>query len=448
MATRKLRHTPGAVVAATAVSALLALTACSGGSSGETSSTGESTEGATVSGSLEILVSSASASDAAFEKINEMFTQEYPDVDLTFSSVDNENYPATKSSRLTAGNVDILVAQSMRDVPDYAADSTPDDVLLARAGQLLDLSDQPFMDNYTPTVVEAQSIDGKAYSVPTGLSYSTGVYYNKTLFDELGLTVPTTYSEFQDVVNALEEAGHTAIGIGGRDSWPAGLVMLGSVGSLYPTDADKSALSEKLWNNEVSLTEGTQLQVMEETAWVFEHTASNFAGTGYDEVPALFANRDVAMTFDGTWNNPTILDAVNDAFDVGYFPFPGSDDAADNQYLNGKVELTLAVAANAPNQDAALAWLDFFSQPENYAVFVEAAGYAPAQPDIDTSEFLNSIAQYTTEFHFAWDQIWIANNDAGQDAVFPFNYTAITPMGSMTAEKAAEAAQAAWSAAF
>ena len=98
MATKKLRATRlirRGVIAATALVAVTTLAACSssGGGSG-------STEKPT--GALQILVSSADASDAAFKAINAGFEKKYPDVKVTLSSVSNDNYPATKSSRLTA----------------------------------------------------------------------------------------------------------------------------------------------------------------------------------------------------------------------------------------------------------------------------------------------------------------------------------------------------------
>lgn len=444
MATKKLRATRlirRSVVAATAAVAVTALAGCAGGSAPATS-------GGAVSGDLQILVSSADASDAAFKAINAGFAKKYPDVNVKFSAVSNDNYPATKSSRLTAGNVDILVAKNVVEVPDFAKDSTSDDVLLARSGGLLDLTKEPFMKRYTPSVLEAQAIDGKQFAVPTGLSYSTGVYYNKALFKKYDLAVPTTWTELQKVMSTLKSHGVPAFGIGGKDTWPAGLAMLGAVAGEYPTVADKEALVEGLWKNTATLTDAKPLSVMEKTAAIFQNAQPNFAGTGYDQIPAGFAAGKFAMTADGTWNEPTISAAVNGAFEYGYFPLPASDNAADNALLNGKIELQLAIASGTKNKPAALAWMEYFSDPANYKQFVDLSGFSPAQPDITSSAFLTSIAQYTGTFQPAWDQKWVANNKAGQDAVYPFNYPALSPLGSSNPQQAATSAQTAWKAAF
>lgn len=444
MATKKLRSTRtiGRTIAAAGLAvAMISLASCSGNAA-------EQPTGDGISGELQILVSSAAASDAAFAAVNDAFMKKYPDVDVVLSSVSNDNYPATKSSRLTAGNVDVFVVKNLTEAPDYAADSVSDDVLLARSGGLLDLTGESFLSNYTPSVLDAQAIDGKQYAVPTGLSYSTGVYYNKQMFADAGLDVPTTWSELENVMTTLKSEGIAPFGIGGKDGWPGGLVMLGVAGGELPTTADKQDLAAALWDQSATLDSGVPLTILQKTQEVFDNAQSNFAGAGYDEIPAGFAAGDFAMTPDGTWNSPTIAAAVGDAFDFGYFPLPGGDDAADNASLNGKIELQLGVAASSKNQAAALAWLEFFSDPATYTQFVADSGFSPAQQGIDGTEFLNSIAQYTEEFQPAWEQVWIANNDAGQDAVYPFNYPALAPLGTSTPQEAADAAQSAWAAAF
>jgi len=311
----------------------------------------------------------------------------------------------------------------------------------------VDLTDYDFVKNFTPTVMDAISYNGKNYSLPTGLSYYTGVYYNKKIFEDNGLSVPTTWSEWQNAVSTLRAAGVTPLGIGGKDSWPAGLGMLASVQSLYPSTDDKRQLAEDIWGGNAQLDEGTQLEVLQRTKDLYDAADPNFAGIGYSAIPGDFATGKVAMTIDGTWNQTTIDSAVNGAFDYGYFPLPASDDAADNATLGGKVELRLVAAANGPNKDAALAYLKFFSEPENYTKFVEISGFAPAQPDIPASEFLEGLSQYTATFTPAWDTLWTPNVNAGQGALFPFNYPAIAPLGTMTVKEAAQTAQSDWNAA-
>jgi len=425
--------------AAAAVASLLALTACSSGDD-DASSDG------TPSGELQILVSSADASDAAFKAINDAFEAKYPDVKVTFASVPNDNYPASKASRLTANNVDILVVKNMVKVPEYASGAESDDSRLAASGAYVDLTAEPFMKNFNQTVLDAQAFDGKQYAVPTGLSYSTGMYFNKTIFADNGIEVPTTWTELVATADTLKAAGITPFGVGGKDSWPAGLPMLAAVQGEYPDQASKQKLAQDLWEGTVKLTDAGPQTVLDKVAAILADTQDGMAGIGYDAIPAGFAAGDFAMVPDGTWNEPTIRAAVDGKFEYGYIPLPTSDEAASNATLNGKIELQLAVPAATKHKTAALAWLDFFSDPVNYKTFVEKSGFSPAQTGIDVSDFLTGIADYTTNFELAWEQVWTGNPKAGQAALFPFNYPALKPLGTLDPAAAAQAAQADWAA--
>ena len=80
----------------------------------------------------------------------------------------------------------------------------------------------------------------------------------------------------------------------------------------------------------------------------------------------------------GGWNAGTIERPRDFAW--SYVPFPGSDDAADNQTLFGKIDMSLAVAEDTPVPELASAYLAAFSEPDNYNAFANATGYIPTQP--------------------------------------------------------------------
>jgi raffinose/stachyose/melibiose transport system substrate-binding protein len=398
------------------------------------------------SGTLNFIVSSSDASDAGFEAVNAAFEKKYPDVKLVFDAIPNANWPATNASRLTAGNVDITLA-GPHEIPSYVPDSAMgDDARAADAGVYVDLTNEKFLKNLTPSVLEATAYKDKQYVVPTGVSYYTGVYYNKAIFAQYGLDIPTTWDEFVTVCNTLADNGVAPLGIGGKDGWPAGLTMIAAVQGLYPTTDDKNDLQKGLYEGSVKLTDQKPSEVLDRVKQIYDFAQPNFAGVSYQSIPSGFASGAFAMTADGTWNQPTLASAVGSNFEIGYFPLPTSDNAADNATLGGKIELTLAVPSNAKNKTAALAYLDFFTQPENYATFVKLSGFASAEPNIPASDFLTSIAPYTKTFSPAWDTIFVSNPKAGAAAQFPFNYQSVAPLGDSSVEQAAEKSEQDWAA--
>ena len=290
-------------------------------------------------------------------------------------------------------------------------------------------------------------MDGKVYAVPTGLSYATGVYYNKKIFDELGLHVPTTWDEFVGVMGALRDAGITPFGFGGKDGFPAALPLYGILGSLYPNDADKQGLLEGLWDGSVDLTTGPPLEALQRLQVIYDNVSDTSPGMSIVESIGAFANGEFAMMFDGSWDQKSVRDVVDSKFDFGMFPLPGGDEPDQNRFLNGKIELQLCASASSPHTDAALAWLEFFSQPEQYTKFVQLSGFAPAQPNISTDDpFLDSISDYTTEFRLFWESVVVAPQEIAPDAKVGFEYNLLAPLGTNTPAEAAAAAQAAWEA--
>src|SRR6478735_630159 len=439
MATMKFRGMRHMTIAAL-VAAGFALSAC--GDGGGTTGGAAPTVGGQVSGDLNILVSSATGSDAGFKAVTKAFNTKYPNVKVKFSAVPNENYNQTRSSRLTAGSVDLVVAFP-REVPSYVpAANAGDDARLADSGGFLDLTGQPFLKAFNQSVLDGTKYKGKNYTVPTGLSYYTGMFYNKKIFSDNGITVPTTWQELTAACDKLKAKGIVPVGIAGKDS--AGVTTLGVVQGLYPDAAAKNELAKGLYAGSVKLDEGEQLEGLKRVEALYGYAQPNFAGITYQTMTADFVNGKFAMMGDGTWNTTSIQTAGGSKLDFGYFPLPSSDNAQDNKFLGGKVELSLAIPANAKNPSAAIAWLDTFAK--NYQLFNEQAGFAPAVTGVKGNAFYDTISDATSTFQPAWDTIWIANTKAGPAASVPFNWAGVKPMGTTDAAGAAAAAQKDWEA--
>jgi raffinose/stachyose/melibiose transport system substrate-binding protein len=449
MTTKKLLTGHGAarLLALGVACAMAGMLAGCSGSSGGSAPAGGSQIATNPTGTLNLLVSSSPGSNAGFEAVDRAFEAKYPKVKVVLSAIPNANYPAAETSRLTAGIADVVVAAPTQ-VPSYVPKSNEaNDARLAAAGGFVNLTKMPFMKNFNQSVLKGIAFNGKDYTVPTGLSYYTGAYYNKAIFAKYNLSIPTTWSQFLALCNTLKSHGVSPIGSSSGLGGQTGLEMLAAVQGLYPTTADKQSLAESLWKQKTSLTDAKPLEVMTKTKQMYDLSQENFAGVPFSSIPSDFVTGKFAMVVDGTWDTTTYQQAsAGKNFSFGYFPVPTSETAANNASLAGKVELRLAAASNAKNKGAALAYLSFFSQPANYKKFVAQAGFAPSEKGIALSPFLTSIAKYTSTFEPAWDTIWTANTKAGAAAVFPFNYAAIAPMGTDTAQQAAAAAQKDWAA--
>lgn len=89
------------------------------------------------------------------------------------------------------------------DIYLYEGLKTMDDKLVA--DKLYDLSNEDFVNNfYLSAVSDCLNEDGNLYYLP-GPVYVYGIVYDKTAFEELGLEVPHSYTEFADLLKRVTE---------------------------------------------------------------------------------------------------------------------------------------------------------------------------------------------------------------------------------------------------
>ena len=84
----------------------------------------------------------------------------------------------------------------------------------------VDLSDQAWVSTYDEFAKAQTSVGDKVYGM-TYYDVSTDYYvvYNKKIFEENGLEVPTTYAEFEEVCQTLLDNGVTPIYEPCADGW-------------------------------------------------------------------------------------------------------------------------------------------------------------------------------------------------------------------------------------
>lgn len=76
----------------------------------------------------------------------------------------------------------------------------------------LELSSLPIEKNFEPSLRSPwQDVDGEYFGLPY-VGVIQGVYYNKDVFDKLGISAPTTWEEFLQASETIKKAGKTPIG--------------------------------------------------------------------------------------------------------------------------------------------------------------------------------------------------------------------------------------------
>jgi raffinose/stachyose/melibiose transport system substrate-binding protein len=351
------------------------------------------------------------------ESFNEQFQAKYPNITVDMSVVNANDLSTVTQTRLNAKDVDVVDMFGFANAAQpYMKNVTPPNwQTLIDAGLIMDISDQPFVQNYdTATIQDAGTYNGKVYEINLGRVSYSGIYYNKDLFAANNVEVPTTWSELVAACDTFNAADIPCMTAGGKDGWPIFVGAYGLIGSIYP---DQAALVEGLWTGTITWNDATSLEMWEKMkVYAQEMMESGASGIAGDAAPGRFASGAVAMFSGGTWYAAAI-EAAEPGFEWGYIPFPGSDDPEDNKYLFGKYDQGWVIAADTPHKDAAVAYLTEFSDPDNYQAFANAVGFIPTQPGATLDTQIGAeVAPYLENFRVGYEQYWVAPKGAGQYA--------------------------------
>lgn len=431
------------------------LAAC--GNSSSTSSSGDGNNKASSGDKkvIKILHWKQENINKAIEEINAKFEAKYPEYKIEYTTTGpDDEYKQAQRARLTANDVDILADLSgMRLSPQEwtPGAKVPDWQQWIDSGLIADLTNEGFVKNYNANDIEkAGTYNGKVYAVPTGKVAMSGLFYNKQIFEDNGLSVPTTWTEFIKLNEDLKAKGIVPIGVAGKDVWPLKLPVF-SLQAKILGGGDQQAWIEGVWKGTTAYNDAEAVEVLEKMKTIQDnYMIEGFMGIDYATAPSIFAAGKVAMLADGSWDAPTIATA-NPELKFGYFPLPATEDAELNKSFVGKYDVTWYAAEKGPNKEGAIKWLEFFSEPENYTTFVKAAGFIPTQDGISTdSEFIDKeLTPYLGDFQLAYEIMMINRPNVGEHLAAEGVHTEyLAPGGEFsTAKELADVQQKEWEAA-
>jgi raffinose/stachyose/melibiose transport system substrate-binding protein len=237
---------------------------------------------------------------------------------------------------------------------------------------LADLSDIQggVVDSFKPVVT---STDGMVRGVPFGAAMGGGIYYNKPIYKELGLSVPKTWAEFMANNEKIKAAGKVAVAQTYKDTWTSQLFVLAdfyNVQAASPTfAADYTANKAKYATTPAAMKGFEYLAAVNKAGYL----NADYGAATFDDGVRMVANGEAAhfpmLTFALGNIKQNFPDKVND---VGFFAQPG-DDAAKNG-LTVWMPGGLYVTSKSANIDAAKKFLAFVASAEGCKIMQDANG--------------------------------------------------------------------------
>lgn len=218
-------------------------------------------------------------------------------------------------------------------------------------------------------IVSAVSIGGDVWAVPLDVN-TLQIAYNKTLFDQLSLTVPETQSELQAAVDALAGDGKFGIAMGTMDKWSAGDLFFAQVAY---TDGTNSKLAqadagEIGWDDPAFVQAADNVAAMVASGVFSPGTNSMDAFVGGLE---LFTSGTAGMFYPvGNFVTGGISAAVGDSFEWSLFPFPRPDGSELENRATGGIAEMFVVTGDCADQETAIDFLRYLVDDAGGAALV------------------------------------------------------------------------------
>lgn len=248
---------------------------------------------------------------------------------------------------------------------------------LARTGGLANLDDE--WDKaveagwVNPDTAPSFSYDNHVYAMPMYKSYWV-IYYNKHVYDELGLSVPTTWDEFLSNAEKIKDSGVTPFFSTQEAGWTAFIWFEEILSKLDPD------FYVDLMNGDAKYTDAPARKAMEIWADLDSRGYFTSPDTSWDDEPAMFQKGEVAMVPMGTWRNAIFTDNGMTEEDYGAFVMPTIEpDVKPSVIIESGV---FAVPENAPNKDAAVEALGEWLNPEVQQVWANEINDISANPEV------------------------------------------------------------------
>ena len=312
-------------------------------------------------------------------------------------------------------------------------------------GEAMDISDlaAEFKPKFASSAWGGFEHDGAVYGLPMKQDVTIMMWYNKMIFDELGLSVPETYNEFINVCETIKASGRTPIVMGNADAWVAGNFI-----GLFLYRIAGDAKAEAIMNLEpsYSLADPDFVKALQ---MAYDMGAAGYVNAdmntlGYEESFIPMVNGSAAMYPLGSWY-PGEIEAVGKDFtELGhdYFmvpPIPGGK--GDQKSILG-LNTGYMVNSKTENKELAYEFLRLMFSAENQRRHsLEGEGTVTMKGANDTS---NPVVAKTVQ-DLATGGVIVAPPDTGYNLEMAFAlYEAIakvlenieTPEDALTAAEA------------
>ncbi len=292
------------------------------------------------------------------ETIIPTFEASYPNIHVEFIATAPGEYSGAVQAKLAGGTAGDIIT-----IPPF-------DIALALfgAGFLAPLTDLPGLDNFESFALNGWSTDdgSEVVGVPMA-SVIHGFYYNKAIFDELGLSEPATEEELFALLDAVKQDGqYDPLAIGTLEMWDSTVAGFHNISpNYYKGEEGRLAVID----GSARLTDDEYVAVFETLERWQPYLPKNVSAIAYTDTQNLFTLGRAAMYPGGSWEITGFME--NSDFEIGAFRPPASA-GQGTCYIQDHVDIGMGLNAASENTEAARTFLEWATTGEFASLYGNA----------------------------------------------------------------------------
>ncbi|MFC5984905.1 ABC transporter substrate-binding protein [Marinicrinis lubricantis] len=259
--------------------------------------------------------------ETIIEDVVERFEADYPHVNIDFEGLDQTIHreQKLKSEMVTGNPPDLFALFGGTEIEPYV-----------HAGRLLDLTEFVQENGLQEKFKDLQlwTFDGHIYGLPLE-GNAEPLFYNKRIFDQLGIAPPETISQLTEAIAVLKENGYIPFALGNEDRWQAGVYAH----YVLQRFAGDEPMNDIISGQGTFITPPYELAMQQLEQWArmgaFPDETNTMDGNA---AIRLFTNGEAAMYLNGNWDITLFQNEMaprSFAYDVGVIPFPSAEDAKE-----------------------------------------------------------------------------------------------------------------------
>lgn len=324
------------------------------------------------SGSAKTLKITTTSDDKQIPATIKQFEKDNPDVRIDLQTAPTDAVMPSLRTQLASGTAPDLFV-------DWPGDGSPTAVkVVAAAGYLEDLSDQPWVVDIPSSLAPLLGNDGKTYLASQSVA-AIPVIYNDAALKEVAASAPDTWTQILQLCDTARSAGKVAFALGNQTPWNTQLVNYALAATLVY--GPNPQFPDQMADGKASFADSNWTQAMDKYMEMEKRGCfnDNPLGVSYESALSKVAAGEALGIVMVNAGLPAIQAEAPEGATFSTAPLPATDDPSETVMPvasgNG-----LVLNAKSKNKEVAKKFLAYMMSPEGLKIANTAAAGLPSIP--------------------------------------------------------------------